>query len=96
LAARKTVRSFVVRDLETWNEFLKICEREGVSGSEKLEDWIQTYVQRHRKGNPQTLLPGYLQESPQKGPCPNYDRGWCPEVPKLCVHKRRFLCRLGL
>lgn len=89
------MRSFAVRDLETWKEFLRICDREGTSGSEKLESWILGYVQKHRKGNPQTLLRGYLERGAPKGPCPSYDHGWCPEVPKLCVHRRRFACKFG-
>ena len=41
---------------DVWKEFLAICEREGESASKKLEAYISKYVDRHRHGNPQTLI----------------------------------------
>ncbi len=43
-----------------WKEFVKICRREGKSGSDILDEFINQYVQRHRSGNPQLLISSYL------------------------------------
>jgi len=40
----------------TWQEFKLITERENSSASEKLREFIRGYVDRHKHGNPQTLL----------------------------------------
>ena len=37
-------------------QFAKICKTEGVTQGEKLCEWIEPYVARHRDGNPQTKL----------------------------------------
>ena len=41
---------------DTWAKFLKICKREGSSGSEKIRDLVRDYVKLHEPGNPQQLL----------------------------------------
>jgi len=40
----------------TLKEFGEICEREGEPMAEKVRDFILKYVDRHRHGNPQTLI----------------------------------------
>ena len=51
---------------EVWNEFLKICKREGENASSKLEAFMQAYNQQHRNGNPQLLMTHYVKpEGPQ-------------------------------
>jgi len=51
---------------EVWKEFLKICKREGMSASQKLEAFMQAYNQQHRVGNPQLLMTHYVKpEGPQ-------------------------------
>jgi len=47
-----------VRD--RWDDFVKICAREGTSASEKIRDWVIAYVDKHKHGNPQTLLDRHL------------------------------------
>jgi len=43
-------------DLVTYRSFQKVCEREGVSVSEKIMVMIREYMAGHGEGNPQTLL----------------------------------------
>ena len=43
-----------------WKEFRKICAREGVSASNKVEEDISRYVSIHRIGNPQLLMDKYV------------------------------------
>jgi len=51
---------------EIWKEFLAICKREGENASQKLENFMKVYNEKHRPGNPQlTLLPYAEPESPQ-------------------------------
>ena len=51
---------------EVWKEFLKICRREGQNASQKLEAFMQVYIQQHKNGNPQLLLTHYVKfEEPQ-------------------------------
>lgn len=51
-------------DKHRWEEFVKICQREGSSASKKLREFIQAYVQAHSHGNPQALLDGYVKGRP--------------------------------
>ena len=44
-----------------WKDFLRICKREGSSASEKLTGYVEQYVEVHRPGNPQTLMPSYAE-----------------------------------
>jgi len=50
----------------TWAKFLKICERDGQSGSELIRIWVEGYVDRKDPGNPQRPItawsPGHLDE----------------------------------
>jgi len=41
-------------------DFLKICEREGESGSKKLVDFISKYVEAHKNGNPQLRMESFI------------------------------------
>ena len=51
---------------EVWKDFLQICKREGMNGSQKLEMFMQTYNQEHKVGNPQLLIVHYVKpEQPQ-------------------------------
>jgi len=45
---------------ENWLEFRKICDREGVSASNKVDDFLNAYNQAHRVGNPQLLIENYV------------------------------------
>jgi hypothetical protein len=38
---------------------MRICRREGSSGSEKLTEFIRRYVEIHAPGNPQTVMNSY-------------------------------------
>lgn len=61
----KKIRAIYV-DCEVWQQFLKICEREGTNASQKIEAFMQAYNQEHRNGNPQLLLTHYVKpEEPQ-------------------------------
>lgn len=40
----------------TYRSFQKVCNREGVSVSEKIMKWIYDYMASHGEGNPQTIL----------------------------------------
>jgi len=60
-----------------WKQFIEVCKREGEAASNKLDKWIQRYVQIHRPGNPQLLLNTFLKPtapSPVKVAC-KYIRG---------------------
>ena len=49
-----------------WDDFVKICNREGKSASEKIREYIQRYVEQHKAGNPQLLMVHYVKpEEPQ-------------------------------
>jgi hypothetical protein len=41
---------------ETWNHFMRVCQREGVSASGKVEIFVDEYLRVHGEGNPQTML----------------------------------------
>jgi len=43
----------------TFKQFKKICRREGVKISGKLEDFMQHYNQAHTPGNPQLTIAVY-------------------------------------
>jgi len=45
---------------EDWKSFLKICNREGVNASIKLNEFIKFYIQQHSNGNPQLLMTHYV------------------------------------
>lgn len=47
-------------------DFQKICDREGKSKSEKLEEFMAEYITKHKPGNPQlTMLPYVKPEEAQ-------------------------------
>lgn len=41
-------------------DFRKICDREGVSVSKKLQEFMEEYNQGHKRGNPQLLISHYV------------------------------------
>jgi len=92
---RKVTRSFQVRILETWEKFLEICEKEGTSGSEKLEELLTQYVKDHWPGNPQRDLGVFLSPSPRRTVCPDGERGLCPTRYRICVLRKRYACKFG-
>jgi len=47
---------------EAWETFREICRRDGVSASEKIEEWIQRYNLLHAPGNPQQRLDRLLRQ----------------------------------
>ena len=47
----KWIRSVTV-EIEEWKTFIKICQREGESASQKIREWIEIYNRRHAPGNP--------------------------------------------
>jgi len=52
-----TVQLYVPEDFgELWEEFKKICIREGESMSSKIYDFVRRYVEAHKEGNPQLVL----------------------------------------
>jgi hypothetical protein len=93
MSSRKTPVCFKVRDLESWRRFKELCEREGSSMSEKLEEWILQYVREHWPGNPQLPLSKWLEACPTKKICVEGERGLCPQRPDLCVLRRRYACK---
>jgi len=56
------VRSTIYISDILWNDFKEICDREGESMSEKIEDWVKNYVAVHKKGNPQMMLESFTEE----------------------------------
>lgn len=51
-----------------WKDFKTICEREGESASEKILEFISRYVDRHRHGNPQTMIKRWIPEETKPKP----------------------------
>ena len=45
-----------------WEDFMRICKREGSSASEKLTGYVEQYVMVHAPGNPQTLIPSFAED----------------------------------
>jgi len=43
-----------------WDEFVKICAREGESVSAKIREYVARYVAIHSKGNPQLQLTRFI------------------------------------
>lgn len=39
-----------------WKKFRQICEREGISASAKIRQFIEDYNSKHEPGNPQTRM----------------------------------------
>jgi hypothetical protein len=70
-------RTTIYIEPNTDMDFRKICDREGVSVSKKLEEYMLEYVARHKAGNPQLSLTPYVKPE-SSGPnhvlC-NYLRG---------------------
>lgn len=62
------IRSTIYVEKEKWQKFKEICIREGEAMSEKIENWIQKYVGRHEKGNPQTRIDVIALEGGPRGP----------------------------
>jgi hypothetical protein len=48
-----------------WEDFQKICRREGSSASQKISEFIEEYVSRHGAGNPQLVLPSFAEDGQQ-------------------------------
>jgi hypothetical protein len=42
------------------SDFREICEREDISASRKIEEFMLEYVQKHKAGNPQLSLTSYV------------------------------------
>jgi len=77
MSTRKIIRSFSIRP-ELWEQFMKLVRQEQASrpaesASQKIEEWIETYVRQHSPGNPQRPLTVYLGE-----PTPTLPPGKCP------------------
>lgn len=53
-------RTTIYVEPNTDGDFRKICDREGVSVSKKLEEYMLEYVARHKAGNPQLLISNYV------------------------------------
>lgn len=52
-----TVTLYLRKEFEaTWEAFMKVCDREGDSASQKLEKWVSDYMASHGEGNSQTIL----------------------------------------
>lgn len=47
-------------DPNVHRDFKEICSREDESMTSKLEAWVRLYVQQHKKGNPQLMLPEFM------------------------------------
>jgi len=87
----KRLRSFCMRDLETWRKFKEVCQREGESCSEKIEELIAAYVKKKYPGNPQAPIERYL-TAPKLPDCPEYDVRYCLTLYWSCFRKKRFRC----
>lgn len=55
---RRDIRNFYSNEefIPVWEAFGVICDREGVSRSERIRGFIKSYVDRHGNGNPQLML----------------------------------------
>ena len=82
---RADIRNFYVNDMfvPTWDEFIKICRREGESASEKIRDFVTRYVEVHGHGNPQMLLSSFAEKQ---------GVGWCKWVERK--RGNQFYCGL--
>lgn len=49
-----------------WKQFLQIVTREGENGSHKLREFMQAYVEEHKKGNPQLKIIHYVKPDEQQ------------------------------
>jgi len=80
-----------------WDIFKEICIREGTTASKKIVEYIIKYNDKHRDGNPQTMLDyaGEVKTLPRYKTCPKSSgkllKGtfWCEQhshshVPKAC------------
>lgn len=59
MSEKRGSRQFYGPAERVWDDFKRICKREGSSASEKLTGYVEQYVLVHRPGNPQTLMPSY-------------------------------------
>lgn len=62
--SKKRVCLYIEQNL--WREFKKICSREGVKMSPKIEGFVAREVAVHMKGNPQLRLEPFIGESKAK------------------------------
>lgn len=51
---------------DTVKQFLTIAKREGSTGSKKVLQFIVDYVDRHKHGNPQTVMERFTEKIEQK------------------------------
>jgi len=58
---RRSACNFYGPARRVWEDFMRICRREGSSASEKLTGYVEQYVMVHAPGNPQTLIPSYAE-----------------------------------
>ena len=61
MAERKIIRSFCIREEETWKKFIEICKREQESASVKIEEFVKDYVLKHDEGNPQLKVESFIE-----------------------------------
>lgn len=59
MSEKRSSRQFYGPAGRTWDDFKRICKREGSSASEKLTSYVEQYVIIHAPGNPQTLIPSF-------------------------------------
>lgn len=74
---RRDIRNFYLteEDIPLYEEFKKICKAEGYSMSRVIIEEIRKWVEAHRKGNPQMLMPSFMEGVPIKR-----------EEPPPCIH----------
>lgn len=64
---KKRICLYVNEDV--WKEFTSISHREGESASEKTEQFFKQYNEKHRVGNPQTVITKFSGESKSTAKC---------------------------
>jgi len=60
MSDKKRSTVYVVADV--WKKFRELCEKEGTSASQKIEEWVLQYVREHYPGNPQLTIPRFIPE----------------------------------
>lgn len=58
LSEKKKYAHIYLREafIPTWETFKKICKREGKNINQHILEFVFEYVERHKDGNPQTIL----------------------------------------
>jgi len=66
MSTKMKIRTTIYLDSAIQKEFRKVCDREGVSMSQKVESMIARHVAVHMKGNPQLRLETFFGDVEKK------------------------------